>query len=226
MRKGTLFLIAASVLFPLSRGAIAASELETDTQKMSYIIGYQVGQNIQQQDIDLDKDAFLLAIEDAINKAPSRLSPEEAQTVMSALQKQQQQEQAELAEKNKATGEDFLKANKKEEGVVELPDGLQYKVIEEGKGEKPTADDTVVVNYRGTLIDGREFDSSYKRGEPVTFKVSEVIEGWQKILQLMPVGSKWRAFIPPELAYGERGAGRIIGPSETLIFDIELLEIK
>jgi FKBP-type peptidyl-prolyl cis-trans isomerase FklB len=226
MRKGTLFLIAASVLFPLSRGAIAASELETDTQKMSYIIGYQVGQNIQQQDIDLDKDAFLLAIEDAINKAPSRLSPEEAQAVMSALQKQQQQEQAELAEKNKATGEDFLKANKKEEGVVELPDGLQYKVIEEGKGEKPTADDTVVVNYRGTLIDGREFDSSYKRGEPVTFKVSEVIEGWQKILQLMPVGSKWRAFIPSELAYGERGAGRIIGPNETLIFDIELLEIK
>jgi FKBP-type peptidyl-prolyl cis-trans isomerase FklB len=181
---------------------------------------------MQQQGIDLDKKAFMLAIEDALSKTPSRLSSEQVKAVMNAMQKQKQQQQTEQAEKNKAAGEAFLKANKEKQGVIELPSGLQYKIIQQGKGKTPTADDTVVVNYRGTLINGTEFDSSYKRDQPVTFKVSEVIKGWQEILKLMPVGSKWQAVIPPELAYGERGAGRFIGPDETLIFDIELLEIK
>jgi FKBP-type peptidyl-prolyl cis-trans isomerase FklB len=225
MPKGALLLIAASILSLIGETA-AANELETDTQKLSYIIGYQFGHSMQQQGIDLDKKAFMLAIEDALSKTPSRLSSEQVKAVMNAMQKQKQQQQTEQAEKNKAAGEAFLKANKEKQGVIELPSGLQYKIIQQGKGKTPTADDTVVVNYRGTLINGTEFDSSYKRDQPVTFKVSEVIKGWQEILKLMPVGSKWQAVIPPELAYGERGAGQFIGPDETLIFDIELLEIK
>jgi FKBP-type peptidyl-prolyl cis-trans isomerase FklB len=145
---------------------------------------------------------------------------------MGAMQQRAQQQQAEQAEKNKAAGEAFLKANKEKEGVTELPSGLQYKIIQQGKGKTPTADDTVVVNYRGTLTNGTEFDSSYKRNEPVTFKVDKVIPGWQEALKLMPVGSKWEVVIPSKLAYGEQGAGRFIGPNETLIFDIELLKIK
>jgi FKBP-type peptidyl-prolyl cis-trans isomerase FklB len=145
---------------------------------------------------------------------------------MGAMQQRAQQQQAEQAKKNKAAGEAFLKANKEKEGVIELPSGLQYKVIQQGKGKIPTADDTVVVNYRGTLTDGTEFDSSYKRNEPVTFKVDKVIPGWQEVLKLMPVGSKWEVVIPSKLAYGEQGAGRFIGPNETLIFDVELLKIK
>lgn len=225
MRKGTLFLFAAITLF-FTAAATAAEELETDTQKMSYLIGYQFGHNIQQEGLELDKDAFMLAIEDALSGANSRVSPEEAKAVMAAMQQQQQQRRAEQAAKNKAAGEAFLKANKDKEGVTELPSGLQYKVIKQGEGEKPAADDTVAVHYRGTLINGKEFDSSYKRDKPATFKAGEVIPGWKEVLQLMPVGSKWEVFIPSKLAYGERGAGQFIGPNETLIFEIELLEIK
>jgi FKBP-type peptidyl-prolyl cis-trans isomerase FklB len=225
MPKGALFPIATLIL-SLIGGTAAAGEFETDTQKLSYIIGYQFGNSMQQQGIDLDKKAFMLAIEDALNKTPARISPEQAKEVMNAMQQREQQQQAERAEKNKAAGEAFLKDNKEKQGVVELPSGLQYKIIQQGKGKKPTASDTVVVNYRGTLVNGTEFDSSYKRGEPVTFKADKVIPGWQEVLKLMPVGSKWQVVIPPKLAYGERGAGHLIGPDETLIFDIELLEIK
>lgn len=225
MRKGTLSLTAVAV-FLLTVGAAAADEFESNTEKLSYLVGYQFGQNIRQEGIDLDKDAFMLALEDALNGTTSRISFEEAKAVMSAVEQQQQQERAELAKKNKAAGEAFLKANRNKKGVIELPSGLQYKIIKQGKGKKPTADDIVAVNYRGTLINGKEFDSSYKRGKPVTFKVNEVIPGWQEILQLMPTGSKWEVFVPPKLAYGEQGAGHFIGPNETLIFDIELLEVK
>jgi FKBP-type peptidyl-prolyl cis-trans isomerase FklB len=132
----------------------------------------------------------------------------------------------EAADKNKAEGEAFLAANKSKEGIVTLPSGLQYKILTEGKGPKPTAADTVVCNYRGTLINGTEFDSSYKRGEPATFPVGGVIKGWTEALQLMPVGSKWQLFIPSGMAYGERGAGADIGPNATLIFEVELISIQ
>lgn len=225
MPKGAMFLITSFTLALLG-GAATADELETDAQKLSYILGYQFGQNMQQQGIELDKQAFILAFDDALQQTPSRLSPEQMKAAMSTIQQQEQQKRTESGKKNKATGKDFLKTNKEKEGVVELPNGLQYRILEQGEGKKPAADDTVVVNYRGTLVDGTVFDSSYERGEPVTFKVNGVIKGWQQALQLMPVGSKWKVFIPSELAYGKRGAGRLIGPNEILIFDIELLEIK
>ena len=127
---------------------------------------------------------------------------------------------------NKQAGDAFLAANKSKESVVTLPSGLQYKILTEGTGPKPTASDSVVCNYRGTLIDGKEFDSSYQRGQPATFPVGQVIKGWTEALQLMPVGSKWQLFIPSELAYGSRGAGADIGPNSTLIFEVELISIK
>jgi FKBP-type peptidyl-prolyl cis-trans isomerase FklB len=158
------------------------------------------------------------------------LTEEEARAAIMHLQAQLRQKQIEAmklaGEKNQKAGEAFLAENKKKEGVVTLPSGLQYKILKAGEGKKPTAEDTVVCNYRGTLIDGTEFDSSYKRGEPATFPVRGVIKGWTEALQLMPVGSKWQLFIPPTLAYGERGAGAQIGPDATLIFEVELISIK
>jgi FKBP-type peptidyl-prolyl cis-trans isomerase FklB len=145
---------------------------------------------------------------------------------MMAFQKEVMAKQAEVAKKNKAEGEAFLAENKKKEGVKTTPSGLQYKVIKPGKGKKPKSSDTVTVNYRGTLIDGTEFDSSYKRGQPATFQVSGVIPGWTEALQLMEEGAKWQLFIPSNLAYGERGAGGVIGPNATLIFEVELISIQ
>ena len=146
--------------------------------------------------------------------------------VQKQMQAKQQEKLKEAGDANKKEGEAFLAANKGKEGVVILPSGLQYKILKEGAGPKPTASDSVVCNYRGTLINGAEFDSSYKRGQPATFPVSGVIKGWTEALQLMAVGSKWQLFIPSELAYGERGAGADIGPSSTLIFEVELLSIE
>ncbi len=169
-------------------------------------------------------------LKDALRGGKTRLTEEEAKTVLTEVQnevrKQQQEKMKEAADKNKTEGQAFLAANKDKEGVETLPSGLQYKIITEGTGPKPTASDTVVCNYRGTLIDGKEFDSSYKRGQPATFPVSGVIKGWTEALQLMPVGSKWQLFIPSDLAYGERGAGAEIGPNSTLIFEVELISIK
>jgi len=147
-------------------------------------------------------------------------------TFRAEMMKKQQAKATEASDTNKQVGQKFLAANKAKEGVVTLPSGLQYKIIKQGDGPKPTASDTVVTNYRGTLIDGTEFDSSYKRGEPATFPVGQVIKGWTEALQLMPVGSKWQLYIPSDLAYGERSPGGEIGPNSTLIFDIELLSIQ
>jgi FKBP-type peptidyl-prolyl cis-trans isomerase FklB len=147
-------------------------------------------------------------------------------TFQTELRDKQQAKRKAEGDENLKAGEVFLAENRKKEGVVTLPNGLQYKILKAGGGRKPTEADTVEVNYRGTLIDGTEFDSSYKRGKPVTFKVTGVIKGWTEALKLMPVGSKWQLFIPPQLAYGERGAGQAIGPNATLIFEIELLAIK
>lgn len=201
------------------------AKLETDKQKLSYAFGYNVGQKIKNEISDLDEAAFGQAIHDAMTETASRLSPAETQTIVADFQKKRQEEIQKAGEKNLKDGKDFLAANKKKKGVVTLPSGLQYKIIKSAKGDKPTATDSVVAHYRGTLINGKEFDSSITRGEPATFPVAGVIPGWQEVLPLMPVGSKWQVFIPSELAYGARGPGGLIGPNETLIFEIELLKI-
>jgi FKBP-type peptidyl-prolyl cis-trans isomerase FklB len=169
-------------------------------------------------------------LKDAVAGGKTQLTEEEAQAVLKEVQievqKQQQEKAKEAEDKNKSEGEAFLAANKSKEGVVTLPDGLQYKILTAGTGPKPAPTDSVVCNYRGTLINGTEFDSSYKRGQPANFGVSQVIKGWTEALQLMPVGSKWQLFIPSNLAYGPRGAGAEIGPGATLIFEVELLSIQ
>ena len=204
----------------------AGTGLKTDKQKFSYTAGYQIGQNLKRQNLDLDSKAFNQGAQDAITNAKPRLKPEEMQAAVQAQQKKDMEKQEARAKKNLEAGQAFLEANKKKDGVKTLPSGLQYKVITEGKGKQPTAADTVVAHYRGTLINGTEFDSSYKRNEPATFPVQGVIKGWQEALPMMKEGAKWQVFIPAELGYGPQGAGAAIGPNETLVFDIELISVK
>jgi len=204
--------------------------LKKQKDKVSYIIGMEIGKNFKKQSIDIDPDILVKGIKDAISDGKPLLTEQEVQETMITFQKEMMAKQEELAkklgEKNKKEGEAFLAENKKKEGVKTLPSGLQYKVIKAGTGEKPKLTDTVITQYRGTLIDGTEFDSSYRRGQPVSFPVTGVIPGWTEALQLMEEGAKWQLFIPPNLAYGERGAGRDIGPNATLIFEIELVSIQ
>lgn len=203
-----------------------AAKVETDIEKLSYSMGIFFGQSVSRQNMDLDTPAFLQAVEDVLNKSELKLDKEEMQQILADYQKKEQEERSTQAVTNKVDGEKYLAENKTKEGVITLDSGLQYKVITAGEGEKPAADSEVVVHYRGTLINGTEFDSSYARGEPATLGLSQVIKGWQDALQLMPVGSKWQIVVPSNLAYGERGAGGAISPYSTLLFDIELIEIK
>ncbi len=204
--------------------------LKDQKDKVSYGIGMDIGNNLKKQSIDVDPDILAKGIKDAYSGGKTLMNEQELRDTMMALQKEMMAKQTErmkeLADKNKKESEAFLEGNKKKEGVKTLESGLQYKVITEGSGKSPKATDTVTVNYRGTLIDGTEFDSSYKRGQPATFPVNGVIAGWTEALQLMKEGSKWQLFIPSNLAYGERGAGDDIGPNATLIFEFELLSIK
>lgn len=215
--------------------------LKTQKDRVSYALGMNVGRglgaNLRQQSVEVDQAILLRGLKDALAGGKVLLTDDEAKAALMQLQaevrnRQQErmkveQEKMKLAgEANKKEGDEFLTANKTKEGVVTLPSGLQYKILTEGTGPKPAATDTVVCNYRGTLISGTEFDSSYKRGQPLTIQVNGVIKGWTEALQLMPVGSKWQLFIPSELGYGERGSGQIIGPSATLIFEVELLSIQ
>lgn len=185
------------------------------------------GSNFKKQSIDIDPDIFMKGFKDAFSGSKTVLTEDEMSKAMAAFKeermKKHEEEAKKVAEKNTKEGEDFLVGNKKKEGVVTLPSGLQYKVLKEGDGPTPKETDTVTVNYRGTLVDGTEFDSSYKRNEPATFPVNGVILGWQEALKLMKVGSKWQLFVPAGLAYGERSAGNIIGPNTALIFEVELL---
>ncbi len=194
-----------------------------------YAIGVGIGRSLHRDSVDVDPNVLLQGIKDALAGSKPLMTDDEIKSAMIALQgdvRQRQMQKMQLAaEANKRDGEAFLAANKTKPGVVTLPSGLQYKILKEGTGPKPTASDSVVCNYRGTLLDSTEFDSSYKRGQPATFQVGQVIKGWTEALQLMPVGSKWELFIPAELAYGERGAGQNIGPNATLIFEVELLSI-
>ena len=203
-----------------------AAKVESEKEKLSYAMGIFFGQSVSRQGIDLDNAAFLQAVEDVLNNNAPKLSKSEMEQVLTAYQQKEQQELAAAASGNKEKGEKFLNANKNKEGVKTLDNGLQYKVITAGKGKIPSANSQVVVNYRGTLIDGTEFDSSYARGEPITLGVDQVIKGWQEALTIMPVGSKWQIYVPSDLGYGDRSKGKIIKPGSTLIFDIELLEIK
>ncbi len=212
----------------------AVGPLATRKEKFSYALGMDIGKqvagNLKKQSMEVDWNLVSQGLKDATSGGKTRLTEDEAKAVLNEVQNEVHKEQQEKAQKaaatNKTEGEAFLAANKTKEGVVTLPSGLQYKVLTAGTGPKPTASDQVVCNYRGTLINGKEFDSSYKRGQPATFGVGQVIKGWTEALQLMPVGSKWQLFIPSNLAYGERGAGAEIGPNSTLVFEVELLSIQ
>lgn len=204
--------------------------LKSQKDKVSYIIGLNIGTNFKQQSLEIDTDLLLKGIKDALTNATPLIGEKESQEVMQAFQKEMIAKQTERAkqigDKNKKEGEVFLAENKKKPGVKTLASGLQYKALKEGTGKTPKTTDTVIVHYRGTLLDGKEFDSSYKRNEPTTWPTNKFIAGWTEALQLMKVGSKWQLFIPSKLAYGEGGAGGDIGPNATLIFEIELLRIK
>jgi FKBP-type peptidyl-prolyl cis-trans isomerase FklB len=227
-----LQLIAALGIFLLTSQVNAEETLVLKDQndKVSYSIGVNIGNNLKRQSIDVNTDALTQGIKDALSGSKALMTEKEVNDTLKNFQQEMKAKQIEhlkeLGEKNKKEGDAFLAENKKKEGIITLPSGLQYKVIKEGTGETPKITDTVTVNYRGTLINGTEFDSSYKREQPATFPVNGVIAGWTEALQLMKVGSKWQLFIPPNLAYGERAFRRDIGPNATLIFDIELLAIK
>jgi FKBP-type peptidyl-prolyl cis-trans isomerase FklB len=205
--------------------------LKTQKDKASYAIGLNIGKSMHKDSVDVDTAILLRGLKDGLAGTKPLLTDDEARATMVALQadlrKKQEEKMLLQGEANKKEGETFLADNKTKDGVVTLPSGLQYKILKEGTGPKPTAADTVVCNYKGTLIDNTEFDSSYKRGQPATFPVSGVIKGWTEALQLMPVGSKWQLFIPSELAYGARGGpGGGIGPNATLVFEVELMSIQ
>lgn len=205
-------------------------QLKDQKDKASYSIGYDIGATFKKQNIDLNADALMAGMKEALAGKEGAMTKEERDKTLEAFQKEMMEKQVaaskEAATKNAAEGEKFLAENKKKEGVKTTASGLQYKVLKEGTGAAPKETDTVVTNYKGTLLDGTEFDSSYKRNEPATFPVNRVIKGWTEALQLMKPGSKYQLFIPAVLAYGERGAGRDIGPNSTLIFEVELLSIK
>jgi FKBP-type peptidyl-prolyl cis-trans isomerase len=204
--------------------------LKTQKDKFSYALGMNLGANLHKQSAPVDPNIMARGLKDALAGGKTLLTAEEARAAITAVQNdmhEKQQAKMQVAgDANKNEGEAFLADNKSKEGVVALPSGLQYKVLKEGNGPKPTATDSVVCNYRGTLINGTEFDSSTKHGGPATFPVNGVIKGWTEALQLMPVGSKWQLFVPSDLAYAERGAGADIGPNATLIFEVELVSIQ
>jgi len=228
MNKSLYAALAAS-LFVLPSALRADDALQSNQDKVSYSMGVDMGRNLQKQGIDVNPDILVQGLKDGISGGTLKMTDEQMQTTMQAFiqsmhAKMEAKEKA-AGSDNKAKGEAFLEANKKKDGWQTTPNGLQYKVVTTGTGPKPTATDTVVTQYRGTTIDGTEFDSSYKRNEPAEFPVSAVIPGWTEALQMMPVGSKWQLAIPSNLAYGENAPPQI-GPNSVLLFDIELVAIK
>jgi len=230
MKRRIAMAMCAAVALSGAAFAADAPELKTDKEKLSYSIGMDIGGNLKRGSVEVDPDVLAKGLKDTYGGGKTILTEDEARKTITDFQKTLMAKQAEtmhkLGEKNKADGEKFLAENGKKEGVKTLPSGLQYREIAPGNGKSPKAADTVTTHYKGTLIDGTEFDSSYKRGQPATFKVSGVIPGWTEALQLMKEGAKWQLFVPSNLAYGERGAGRDIGPNATLIFEVELVSVK
>jgi FKBP-type peptidyl-prolyl cis-trans isomerase FklB len=229
MKRTVLAVVILMAAVPVMASAQEAAALKSDKDKLSYAMGMDLAGQLKANAVEIDPAIFAKGMQDLF-AGKTLLTDTDAKAIISALQKsmlvKRTSELQAAAAKNKKEGEAFLAANKAKAGVVTLPSGVQYKAITIGTGPKPTVEQNVVCNYRGTLIDGKEFDSSYKRGQPATFPVKGVIKGWTEVLQLMPVGSKWQVFIPSDLAYGERGAGADIGPNATLIFEIELVAIK
>ncbi len=222
-------ILAVGILFAVC-SAEEKSELTEQRDKESYSLGYQFGKNLKFQGVDIDLDVYTLGVRDGVEGKAPRMTPEEIRSTISALQQRLKVAQQEVlkaqAEKNLAAGTTFLTENGKKDGVRTLPSRLQYKVLAEGSGKMPKESDTVTIHYRGTFIDGREFDSSIARGQPASFQVNRVIPGWTEALQLMKEGSRWQLFIPPGLAYGERGAPPRIPPQSTLVFEVELISVK
>jgi FKBP-type peptidyl-prolyl cis-trans isomerase FklB len=211
----------------LASTAIAAdSKPSSEKEKFSYTIGFQIGQGFKRDNLDIDTRSISQAINDVMKGKAPQLSPDEMRSAMEGAQKKLVATRKVKADKAKTTGDKYLAENGKKDGIITRESGLQYKVISTGKGKQPKATDSITAHYKGSLINGKVFDSSYRRGEPATFNVGQVINGWKEILPLMKEGDKWQVFIPSNLAYGERGQGATIGPNETLIFDIELIKVN
>jgi FKBP-type peptidyl-prolyl cis-trans isomerase FklB len=229
MRFAFALILCCSLLAPLA-GAAESPELKSQKDKASYAIGLDMGTSLKKNEIDVNQDVLFRGIKDGLTGGKQLMTEQEIKDTIGVLQKDLQAKQQErtkaLAEKNKKEGEAFLAENKKKDGVITLASGLQYKIVKKGSGKSPKATDSVTVNYRGKLIDGTEFDSSYKRGQPATFPVNGVIPGWTEALQLMSEGATWQLYIPSTLAYGERGAPGSIGPNAVLIFDVELISVN
>jgi FKBP-type peptidyl-prolyl cis-trans isomerase len=225
----TGFLFSPCLAADKPKVAAEKPKLTEQKDKESYSLGYQFADSLKKQGIELNLEIYTSGIKDGLAGKEPLLSQEEIRTTITELQKRsiaaRQAEQKEKAVKNLSESKAFLEENKKKEGVTALPSGLQYKVLKEGSGKTPKSTDSVTVHYKGTLINGTEFDSSYKRNQPAQFKVGGVIKGWTEALQLMKEGSKWQLFIPPELGYGERGGGPI-EPNSTLIFEVELISVE
>jgi FKBP-type peptidyl-prolyl cis-trans isomerase FklB len=224
MKHFILIFAAFSLALPLF-GQEKSPQLKDQKEKVSYSIGLNIGFNLGRQNVQVNPDVLAAGIKDAIAGKP-QLNTDQVKEVMATFEKDMQQKQKAAGEKNASEGVKFLEENKKKEGVKATASGLQYKVLKEGTGPQPKETDTVTVNYRGTLINGTEFDSSYKRGQPATFPLNGVIKGWTEGLQLMKTGSKYQFFVPPNLAYGDRNVGPDIAPNSTLIFEVELIGVK
>jgi FKBP-type peptidyl-prolyl cis-trans isomerase FklB len=226
------YLIAGFCVLLLTSSAVAQENfiLKSEKEKISYSIGVEIGNTLKKQALDIEPEILVKGIKDVLAGAKMSMTEEEVIETLTSFKKdfvaKKQELVKQLADKNKKEGGAFLAENQKKEGVKTLPSGLQYKVIKSGTGKKPKPDDTVTTHYRGSLIDGTEFDSSYRRGKPVTFPVNGVIPGWTEALQLMEEGAKWELFVPSNLAYGEQGAGNEIGPHATLIFEVELISVQ
>jgi len=219
-------LFAGLLLAYTSTALAVGTSLETDSEKYSYAIGVNFAQSLLRQGVPIDADAVYMALQDSLSGGDLRLTADVMSDALRAEAQRAGERKRAMAGENLKRGKDFMAQNKGKEGVTTLPNGIQYEVLRKGDGEQPTAKDSVTVHYVGSLIDGQEFDSSRRRGEPASFPLGNVIKGWQEVLPLMRVGSRWLVTIPPDLAYGVNGAGAAIGPNETLVFEIELLSVE
>jgi len=220
--------LALTILFMLASGSVLAQDVTTEKGKLSYAVGWDIGADIKRRSTEFDVESLITAIRDIVADKEPQVTTEEMRTLLTALQEKVRAEQVEqfrvLSEKNQAESEAFLLANKAKTGIVALPSGVQYRIIEEGDGARPGLESKVTVHYRGSKLDGHEFDSSFARGTPEEFTVNAVLKGWQEVLPLMKAGSTWQIFVPPELAFGARG-NPPVGPNEALMFDLKLVEI-